>query len=839
MVFYNYHSFTNPNHSMKNKLFIISLFIHSLSFSQTKTYNPERTHKHDLLHTRLDIKPDWSKQYLYGTATLKLKPYFYPQNTLELDAKGFDIQQVMMNNQVLKYNYDNRKLTINLGNSFSRKDTFTIQIKYVAKPNELESKGSLAITSDKGLYFVNADGSKADVPRQIWTQGETEANSCWFPTIDSPNEKMTQEIFLTVDNQYITLSNGKLIESKNNNDGTRTDYWKQDKPHAVYLTMIAAGDFKKVIDPNYKDFEVSYYVEPNQAQNALAVFGRTPDMIRYFENLLGVKYQWDKYAQIAVREYVSGAMENTTATVHGDGIQKDKSQLVDDNDDGVIAHELFHHWFGDLVTAESWANLPLNESFADYSEYLWINHKYGQDEGDLVALNAMTAYLNEAEEKREPLIRFYHSDKEDMFDSHSYAKGGRILHLLRKQVGDEAFFESLKRYLQKNAYKNAEIHDLRMAFEEVTGEDLNWFFNQWFMQAGHPELTAVHQWKKGNLTLKLEQTQDTTAYPIYRLPLTVEVWANGIKNTHQIILEQTNQTFSFASATEPSMVLIDPESTLVGRIKHQKSEDELIYQYYHAERMTARLKALDLLTYVSEEDSTATDPLTNKTIRKLLLDATKDKFWRVRQFAVGRFYNYDGEDFLEVEKALQARVRSDDRSYVRADAILAMKNFLNSQNDMLFRQALNDSSATVQAAAIEAILASKPADAGELVLKYENSQNPTVFMAIANYYAEEADPNRYDWFEQNMRKMNGGELYQVLGIFGSYLVKSSPQIQKRSLGILGEIAKNHSEYFVRFNAVQTLVLLMDVPETKKLLKEIVKNEKDERLLKVYRQLQDL
>ncbi len=824
---------------MKQKLTFIFLFINSITFAQTKPYNPERTKKHDLLHTRLEIKPDWQKQYLYGTATLTLKPHFYSQNTLELDAKGFEIQQIMLNNQSLKFDYNKAKLTIQLGNLFSRKDTFKVQIQYIAKPNELAAGGSAAIISDKGLYFINADGSQPDLPRQIWTQGETEANSCWFPTIDSPNEKMTQEIFLTVDNQLITLSNGKLIDSKINTDGTRTDYWRQDKPHAVYLAMIAVGEFKKVIDPNFKDFEVSYYVEPKYEKYALDIFGRTPEMIRYFEKILGVKYQWDKYAQIPVREYVSGAMENTTATVFGDYVQKDKSQLIDDNDDGVIAHELFHHWFGDLVTAESWANLPLNESFADYSEYLWANHKYGQDEGDLVALNALTSYLNEAEEKREPLIRYYHYDKEDMFDSHSYAKGGRILHWLRKQVGDEAFFESLKRYLQKNAYKNAEIHDLRMAFEEVTGEDLNWFFDQWFLQAGHPELAVYHQWKKGNLTLNIKQTQDSTLYPIYRLPLTIEVWANGIKSTHRILLDQTNQTFNFPSEKEPNMVLIDPENAVVGKIKHQKSQEELIFQYYNAERFAARLKALDLLTFVPEDDSTAQDPLTNKAIRKILLDATKDKFWRIRQFAVSKFYNYDGEDFLEVEKALQARVRSDERSYVRADAILAMKNFLNSQNDLLFRNALNDSSATVQAAAIESILASKPADASELALKYENSSNPIIFTAIANYYADEADPNRYDWFEQNMKKMKGGELYQILGVFGSYLVKSSPQIQKRSLPILSEIAKNHVEYFVRFNAVQTLVLLIDVPETRKLIKEIIKNEKDERLLKVYKQLQDL
>ena len=363
-------------------------------------YRETLTKSFDLVHTKLEIKPDWQKQQLNGIATLKLKPHFYPQKTLVLDAKGFDIHAITMNNQALKFVYDNKKISIELGKEFLRKDTLNIQIKYTAKPNDLPKGGSEAITSDKGLYFINADGSDPLKPKQIWTQGETEASSCWFPTIDSPNIKSTEEVILTVDNQYITLSNGKLISSTKNTDGTRTDYWKQDKPHAPYLFMFAVGDFKKVVDPNFKNFEVSYYVEPKFEPYAMKIFGRTPEMIRYFENLLGVKYQWDKYAQIAVREYVSGAMENTSATVHGDFIQKNANKLVDDNDDGVIAHELFHHWFGDLVTCESWSNLPLNESFATYAEQLWSTHYYGKDEGDLVALNGLSQYLYESEQKK-------------------------------------------------------------------------------------------------------------------------------------------------------------------------------------------------------------------------------------------------------------------------------------------------------------------------------------------------------------------------------------------------------------------------------------------------------
>lgn len=802
-------------------------------------YNPERTKKNDLIHTKLELKPDWTKQYLYGKATITLKPHFYTQNTLELDANGFEIQNILMQNKPLDYTYDKKLININLGKVYTRFDTLTIQINYIAKPNELPQGGSLAITADKGLYFINADGSDSQKPQQIWTQGETQSNSCWFPTIDAPNQKMTHEIYLTVDDKFLTLSNGKLISTKSNKDGTHTDYWNQNLPIAPYLVMFAVGEFKKVIDPTFKDFEVSYYVEPKFEKYALNIFGRTPEMIRYFEKILGVKYQWNKYAQIAVRDYVSGAMENVTATVHGDNIQKDNHQLVDDNDDGVIAHELFHHWFGDLVTCESWSNLPLNESFANYSEYLWTSFKYGKDEGDLVNHIALHQYLDEAREKREPLIRFNYLDKEDMFDSHSYAKGGRILHLLRNQVGDDAFFESLKLYLKKNAFKTAEIADLRIAFEQITGEDLHWFFDQWFMKPGHPELQVSHEFLNGNLKLNIKQSQDTTFTPVYRLPLKVLIQNDTEELIQEILVNKAQQTFDIPLKFTPKMVLLDPENILVGKIEHQKSQPELIYQFYNAKSIATKLDVLETLTFIPEDDTTFYNPPADKNIRNLLIDATKDKFWRVRQFAIQKFFDYDGDDFLEVEKALQYRVIHDERSYVRADAILAMKGFQNSQNDKLFRDALKDSSYTVQAAAIEALLASRPSDAVDIALKFDTSTNPNIFAAVANYFAEEASPLRFEWFENHLKQLKGSDLYQVLGIFGTYLVKSTPEIQLRSLPLLNDITTKDTQWYVRFAGVQTLSLIDENKEAKELLKKVIEAETDVRLQKIYKQFKDI
>ncbi|HEX8460162.1 MAG TPA: M1 family metallopeptidase, partial [Segetibacter sp.] len=340
----------------------------------------------DLVHTKLDVKFDYQKSYLYGKAWISLKPHFYATDSLRLDAKGMNINQVAIvkngRNTTLKYTYDSLHLNIDLDKSYKAGEQYTIYIDYTAKPNEFDAKGSAAITDAKGLYFINPKGEIKDKPTQIWTQGETEANSVWFPTIDRPNQKTTEEIYMTVPAKYVTLSNGKMISQKSNADGTRTDYWKMDQPHSPYLFFMGVGDFA-IIKDSYKGKEVAYYVEKEYASVARKIFGKTPAMMALFSRLTGVDYPWIKYDQIVGRDYVSGAMENTTATLHQQSAQQDARQLVDNNAwEEVIAHELFHQWFGDYVTTESWSNITLNESFATIGSQLWNEYNYGKDEGD-------------------------------------------------------------------------------------------------------------------------------------------------------------------------------------------------------------------------------------------------------------------------------------------------------------------------------------------------------------------------------------------------------------------------------------------------------------------------
>ena len=405
---------------------------------QSNDYKGERDKLHVLKHTKLKVDFNFKKKQLNGEAWITVKPYFYPTDKLILDAKGMLIHQVALKGKKLDFNYDNFELRIDLPKEYKKEESYTLYIKYTARPEKVRQKGSASIKGAKGLYFINADGSDKNKPTQIWTQGETEASSCWFPTIDSPNQKSSQEIYITVPNKYKTLSNGKLV-SQTKEDSNRTDYWKFDQKHAPYLFFMGVGEFE-IIKDVYKNIPIEYYVEKEYAPYAKDIFGLTPEMIGFFSDKLGVEYPWNKYSQIVGRDYISGAMENTTAVMHGEQAYQKPGQLIDENvQENTIAHELFHHWFGDLVTSESWSNLTLNESFANYSEYLWREYKYGKVNSEMHFHENVQAYL-QGQSADKHLVRYTYDDKEDMFDLVSYNKGGSILHMLRTCIGDEAFF---------------------------------------------------------------------------------------------------------------------------------------------------------------------------------------------------------------------------------------------------------------------------------------------------------------------------------------------------------------------------------------------------------------
>lgn len=652
----------------------------------------------DIINTRLDLSFDWDSSFVIGKATIKAKPYFYPSDQLILDANGFRINNVsLVNNydkQTLRYTYDGKKLTIWLDKVYTKDQSYTLFIDYLAMPNKLKIGVDIASAGDRGLYFINRDGKEKNKPKQIWTQGETECNSNWFPTINGPQEKMTQELNITVPNEFVTLSNGLLEYSSMNGNGTRTDSWRQEQPHSTYLTMLAVGNFIITKD-KWRDKEVNYYTEPAYASIAKLVFGKTPEMIEFFSTKMGIDYPWDKYSQIVVRDFVSGAMENTTATVFFDRMNMTEGQYLDENYEDIISHELFHHWFGDLVTAESWANLPLNESFATYGEYLWDEHKYGRDIADLKGFEDLSAYLRSTRKKQVDVIRFDYADREHMFDEVSYQKGGRILHMLRKTVGDEAFFESLNLYLSRNSYKTAEIHDLRLAFEEVSGRDLNWFFKQWFLASGHPVLSIQSSYNpdKEEATVTIRQNQDLSKVPLYRIPIAVDIYAAGKVERKEIILNKQNQNFTFPSATAPDLINVDAEKYILGEKLEIKTLQQCVFQYHNAPLFLDRLEALLMLLQMENEVEA----------KSTLIMAMKDKNWFIRNTALSVIKNLTADEQKPVYQQIRDLALNDEVSHVRASAVQILGKYYGIRDNRdIFERSAKDKAPSVIKATLEA-----------------------------------------------------------------------------------------------------------------------------------------
>lgn len=804
---------------------------------------PTRTRKIDILHTKIELSFDWLKRYAFGKATLTIKPYFYPNNEIELDAKGFDIQKVAIKNgnewKDLIYKYEDQSLLkIQLDRTYKGQEEYQLFIQYTAKPYEREVGGGSAVTSDRGLFFINHDNSNPNIPQQIWTQGESNFNSCWFPTFDSPNEKTTEELSLTVDNKFLTIANGKKISSTVNPDGTRTDYWKQDKPHSPYLFAFAVGDFVETKD-TWRGKEVNYYLERKYGQYGKAIFGNTPEMLEFYSTRLGVDFPWDKYSQVVVREFVSGAMENTTCTIFFDTMNEDDRQLLDEDHEDIIAHELFHHWFGDLVTCESYGNLTLNEGFASYSEYLWIEHKYGKDAADYHLEEDLAAYLGEASYKQAPIIRYNYKNADDLFDAHSYQKGACVLHSLRSYVGDSAFFLTLKNYLQKYAYQNVELADLREEFERTTGEDLNWFFNQWFLSPGHPELSYSYKVDNQKIALTVSQFQETGSVPMFRLPLKVQATdANGNSEYYNIEVNGADSTYYLPFNGKVANVLLDCDGVLLGTIQQSKSEMEMIIQLKYAKNVRHRLAAVEFLGRNCGSDECL------DAIKRAL----KDPFWKVREEALSALNRYEGTRKREFLRESLRLAKADAKSSVRVEAIkafsdkttqsFARERGLASQVDSMLMAAMMDKSYVVQGVVLDVLQNWNKAEALKMAGNLCETNSSTLQLMGLQFLCEQEKSQDAEKIYQTILKLSelNDKYIAIHNYLPIYLKKIDEANKTKGIRLLVDIADKDADWWIRTAAVLVLRDYKDRFEVKDLINRKADSEPNPELKEAYIEL---
>lgn len=820
-----------------NTIQLDEVTIESPKISERAYYHESPKRVNDLTHTKLAISFDWNKKHLLGAAFLDFKPYFKAQHTLTLDAKGFDIHQIALVNKTgekidLEYSYDSLQIFIELNREYTRNETYTVFIDYTAKPYERDVKGSAAITDAKGLYFINADGEE-NKPMQIWTQGAPESNSAWFPCVDKPNERCTQEIAITVENKYTTLSNGLMVSSTQHDNGTRTDVWKQELEHAPYLFMMAIGEFH-ITQDQWRDLDVTYYVEAEQAKHAQRIFGKTPTMIEFYSTLLGFDYPWEKYAQVIVRDFVSGAMENTTAVIHGEFVYSDEREFIDDPNEMIIAHELFHHWFGDWVTCESWPNVPLNEAFATYGEFLWMEGNYSADETAHYFHNELLSYLRESNRKQVDLIRFDNKNPDDMFDNHSYAKGGRILHMLRYTIGDEAFFNGLQYYLTEYANQAVEVHQLRLAMEKISGEDLNWFFNQWFLASGHADLTIHQELSKNTVKLTVSQNQSLETTPLYKIPVEIDVYTNGLVKKHLIELNKQKETFEFETSALADLVIFDPAHYLLADISFEKTDEQWVYQLKNAPHYYDRMEALDSLTNSKNNASISTGVKTG----------LNDPFWGIKTQALSYFEDIDSLTQSILEGELIILAERAEKSDVRAAAIYCLSTFYDQKENVpssshteLYEILSWDASYIVAGEALKALSFDNMNQAYKVAKKELKTAKKELREAVFYVIAKKADLSDIAIIQNEFANAQGYDIRSSSNNLLLFMQNQEAHVYQKALqGILVKFQALDIWYerFYALNALKEFLKEGDgefIIELEKLFKQLIAEEKNQSVLR--------
>jgi aminopeptidase N len=521
---------------------------------------PDRTV--DVEHIKLVLDLDPVARLVAGTASLTLSVIAPRTRHVVLDAVELTIESVRADGSDLGFKHDGRKLRVDLGADKAIGDRVTIDVGYQGSPR-------------RGLWFIGPDAGYPDKPVQVWSQGQDEDSRYWFPCFDSPHEKATSEVEVTVPARFFALSNGELLSDRTEGD-RRTLHWKLDIPHSCYLVTLAVGELA-TIETAWRDVPVTYHVQPGLEAHAQRTLGRTPEILELFSRRFGVEYPYKRYAQVFVADFIFGGMENTTATTLTDTVLLDERAALDHDVEALVAHELAHQWFGDLVTCRDWGEGWLNEGFATYSEYIWREHRDGRDAADLELEEWAEMYFGEdAGRYRRPIATRTYEEPIDIFDHHLYEKGGRVLHMLRYLLGDAAFEKSLGHYLRRHQHGVVETRDLARAIEDATGKVTDWFFSQWIIDgAGHPELTVSLAWDGDAHAVKvgIQQTQKVEGKtPLFRLPVTLRFRVGGKDVDRPIEIVDAQHVFYVPLDAEPTQMIFDPGGVVLAQLKIDKPD---------------------------------------------------------------------------------------------------------------------------------------------------------------------------------------------------------------------------------------------------------------------------
>lgn len=649
----------------------------------------EPSHDFDVLHYRIDLKFDGANRAFEGETIVRLKSLKDGFNNFSLNAETYTVKSVStFQGKTLPFRHQKGQLHIQLGQSFGYGDTLSVLVAYGCEKFDVDpTPFGMAANYPLGIGFFDATD---DRPFLFNAYSFPDGARHWFPCYDHPNDRATHETIITTSADHKVLANGLLQSVKNNRDGTVTYHWWQKQPHPTYLYNFASGPYE-IIKDDHRGLPVNYWVYPKDVEAGRRSFHRTPEVLAFLEDYYGVKYPWDKYDQVIVPG-IGGGAEATTATLIGASTLHDEKAEPDFPSHWLVAHEAAHHWWGDLVSYRDWTQTWMSESFATYSEYLYSNHLNGPDEGAFNLHEKRNAYLNEVKNQyQRPIVCNHWQYPNQNFDSHTYQKGALVLHMLRDLLGEENFRRVLKHFLTSHAYQPVDTHDFIKSIRQVTGQNLDWFFDQWIFGAGHPVLEMGYEWKNKQVVLTIKQTQDTLqSRAVFSMPANIAITTRSGVQIQTIWLNQRSQTFTLAVQDTPLLVRFDPENVLLKEWTFSKPVNELLYQAQH-DGVIGRWWAIqELGNHLQEE----------RVVPFLKTHATTDSFWVVRREALRVLGQNKAQDNESVwQSALQ-----DPHSRVRAQAVALLGEMRQENLHGLFKELYaSDVSYLVQAEAVRAL----------------------------------------------------------------------------------------------------------------------------------------
>jgi aminopeptidase N len=661
----------------------------------------------EVLHLTLDVTPDFKERTVQGKATIQFKPIIKPIRELRLDAVDLSIESVTSTERVQNFQVTEDSIVVTFVDEIPPNKEASVTITYHAEPTE-------------GLYFRTPEMGYKPGDTHLFTQGEEIEARHWYPCYDSPNMKFTSEITCRIPEGMTSISNGRLVsEEKDPSTGLMVFHWSQEKPHANYLISLCAGYFKKVED-TFRDIPIAFYTPASEINEAQTSFRDTKDMLTFFEKEIGVPYPWAKYYQVCVNDFVEGGMENTSCTTLTDNtLFTDATENIR-NSEGLVAHEMAHQWFGDLVTCKDWSQIWLNESFATYYETLYNEHKNGRD-NMLYELYGRARQITGITNDENAIVRRNFDNSHEMFGYLAYPKGGWVLHMLRAQLGSDLYRRCIKTYLQRHQYGNVVSDDLRAVIEELSGRSFDQFFDQWLYHGRQPQLDVSYSWDENTRLAKLtiRQTQKVDENVVlFNFPLTIRFKGKFGSSDKQINVRQKEEDFYFPIESAPEIVRLDPDYTLLAKVTFRPPTPMIYAQLADKNDSIGRILAIEQLADRKDKEAVA-------KLKKTLND---DPFYGVRIEAARALRSIHIDEALEA--LLDSRKQSDAR--VRLEVMGDLADFYGesaykSEMDSVEKEKNPD----ISASAIRGLAAYAKPEVHDTLIKFLNSDSYRNELAVA------------------------------------------------------------------------------------------------------------